>query len=113
MAKKIYKVISQIERLENQALHKKTSKCKFNDCVERIITIEPKKENDRIVNVSVTKTVNAKDNFANYKVSDFTLENLQASGAIQNLKMCSLAGSPVKAIDSTVNVLNSIEDKIK
>lgn len=113
MAKKTYKVISQVERLENQALHKKASKCKFNECIEKVNTIEQKMENDRIVNVSVTKTINAKDKFAKYKVSDFTLENLQASGAIQNLKMCSLAGSPVNAIDATVNTLNSIEDKLK
>lgn len=104
MAKKTYKVISQIERLENQALHKKTSKCKFNDCVEEINTIEPKKENDRVVNIAVTKTVKVQDKFANYKVSDFTLENLQASGAINNLRMCSLAGSPVNAIDATVDL---------
>lgn len=111
--KKTYKVISQIERLENQDLHKKTSKCKFNDCVESINALEQKIENDRVVSVSVTKTVKAKDKFANYKVSDFTLENLQASGAVKNLKFCNLAGSPVNAIDATVNVLNSIEDKIK
>lgn len=111
--KKTYKVISQIERLENQDLHKKTSKCKFADCVENINAIEQKIENDRIVNVSVKKTIKVKDKFADYKVSDFTLENLQASGAVKNLKHCNLTGNPVNAIDTTVNVLSSIEDKIK
>ena len=67
-----------------------------------IRTLKQKQEFDnltkRLVGRSSFVTVDRFAEMKNFRVSDFTLENLQAIGA--NLQQCTLTGSPQQVIDS-------------
>ena len=75
-----------------------------------ISVIEEEVIDGRVMKVMKNKKVNPNDNVKNFKVSDFCLENLQASGAIANLKNVKLDGSVIGSIDSAVAGLQSLEN---
>lgn len=49
------------------------------------------------------------DAVAGYKYTDFSIENLVATGAIDGLKMCKLNGDTFASVDNMVSTLNSID----
>lgn len=109
MAKK-FKCVSHIERMENDCLHKK---CK-SDLVESFTTTvtETAVVNDRVCNLSKTKVLDPREFMNQYKVTDFTIENLQASGAIANLKEVQLDGYSVNYIDGVTAKLDELDKNI-
>lgn len=109
MAKK-FKCVSHIERLQNCNLH---NKCK-EDLVKPITTTvtETAVVNDRVCNLSKTKSVDPREFMNQYKVTDFTIENLQASGAISNLKEVQLDGYSVNYIDGVTSKLDALDKNI-
>lgn len=86
---KIYKSISHIERLENPSFRPDPAvqpSEHYTFGIEQVV--------DKFTNRVVKKIVKKLDNpdpHKHLKVSDFSLENLQASGAIDNIKPCTLA----------------------
>lgn len=105
----MYKVISNVERMNNPKLHKGVKACLCR-ATQRQVVDEVVEKNGRMIRQSVIKEVDPRVNFEGYKVSDFTIENLQASGAIANLKVVTTAGSPMSSVDSASEVLGAIEE---
>ena len=69
--------------------------------------------NDGRVVTEIEKVVcDPRENFEGYKVSDFSIEMLQATGAIVNVKPVTLDGGSMAMTDSIVATLDSI-DSIK
>ena len=103
-----YKVISHVERMKNKALHKE---CPVTEVTEVATMVQEQEvQNGRVVKVLKSKLVDPKAKFEKFKVSDFCIENLQASGAIANLKNCTLEGSIDASISNAANVLESLEN---
>lgn len=109
MAKK-FKCVSHVERLENECLHKN---CK-SDLVKPISTTvtETAVVNDRVCNLTKIKVVDPREFMNQYKVTDFTIENLNASGAIANLKEVQLDGYSVNYIDGVTAKLDELDKNI-
>lgn len=103
-----YKVISHVERMQNKSLK---TECPAMEAKPVKKMVEEKKvEAGRITKVLKSKLVDPKEKFEKYKVSDFCIENLEASGAIANLKNCMLEGSAVESITKATSVLESLEN---
>ena len=83
--------------------------------IERMVCEEQTVEGDRVVTKRVLKEVDPRDNFKDYKVSDFFIENLQASGAIADLKTVQFIDQDVDgildALDSASQVIENQEVK--
>lgn len=79
-------------------------------CGERVVAEEQVVKDNRVVKMRVLKDIDPRDNFKDYKVSDFYIENLQATGAINNLKQVQFTDND---IDPVLDVLDSLagEDK--
>lgn len=105
----MYKVISNVERMNNPKLHKGAKKC-LCSITQRQVVDEVVEKNGRMIRQSTIKEVDPRVNFEGYKVSDFTIENLQASGAIANLKVVTTAGSAMGSVDAASEVLSVIEE---
>ena len=75
-----------------------------------VMVEEQEVQNDRVIRVLKKKKLDPRDNFAGYKVSDFYLENLQACGAIANLKNCMLDDSSMDCIDSAIAGFKNLEN---
>ena len=109
MAKKEFKRLSFAERLANPDVIKrhKVERTDYKVAVE-----EQEVVNGRIVRAIKYKNIDVNEYLSQFKVTDFCLENLQACGAIANLKPVSLDGGVINAIDSVVagfEKLDSIE----
>lgn len=104
-----YKVISHAERMNNKSLKKE---CPVSKAVPTKKLVEEKKvdESGRVVKVLKGKLVDPTEKFAGFKVTDFCIENLEATGAIANLKNCVLNGSIEESITKATNVLESLEN---
>lgn len=110
MKKKDFKCVSHIERMADDSLQVKVPVME-NKCDEYYVSEdEVDLRTNRIVKTLKLKKVISSENFKNYKVSDFCLENLQASGAIANLKNCKLEGSTIASIDSAVAGLEALDN---
>lgn len=105
MAKK-FKVMSHAERTQ---CPQKIGKCVVYG-VEEVMSSEEEVVHGRIVKTLKKKVVDPKERVAGLKVSDFYMENLQASGAINNMKNCTLNGSTIASIDSAVAGLEALEN---
>lgn len=92
MAKVEYKVLSHVERkMRSNELEK--SKGSYIDLETSVQEVGYELDKTgKAVRISKLKTVKVADKFKDFNVNDFSLENLQASGAIANLKFSSLAG---------------------
>lgn len=75
---------------------------------ERIVTEEQTVENNRIIKKKIIKEIDPRDNFKDYKVSDFFIENLEAVGALNNLKQTQFLDGN---IDDVLDKLNELADK--
>ena len=64
---------------------------------------------DRVVTEVEKVVYDPRENFEGYKVSDFSIEMLQATGAIVNLKPVSLDGGSMSMTDSIVATLDSLD----
>lgn len=104
-----YKVLSHVDRLKNP-IHKPTNYPQLQEhysfAIEQVL--------DKNTNRVSKRMVRKKDNPAPYehlKVSDFCLENLQASGAINQCHPCSLSHDSHTILttleNSAVNIVNS------
>lgn len=99
--------LSYFERMKNADYH-----YLYNEVVTKPYTAyctNNVMRNGRIVSERSIKVVNPEDNVRGFKVTDFCIENLQASGAIANLKSCSLNGSQLVNADNITVVLDSLE----
>ena len=104
---KEYKCISHIERMQNAEL----SKCSVvKQVVEpRLVSVDEKKLVDgHVCAVSTRVTKDPRDYVKKFKVSDFSIENLTAAGAVNNLKVVNLSGDVITSIDNAVAGLDSL-----
>lgn len=71
--------------------------------VDTFVGQTKEKVGDRIVKKATVDTVDARDNFKNFKVSDFYMENLEAIGAVPT--------KTVQYYDGDIDkVLNAVDD---
>ena len=109
MGKK-FTCISHIERMLDVEKGKHT---RCHKVPEDTVYKSKKVIKDGRVVTEVEKVVcDPRDNFEGYKVSDFSIEMLQATGAIVNLKPVSLDGGSMAMTDAIVANLDSL-DSIK
>lgn len=102
-----FKCISHAERMNNCNLHYNYDEClTANAEIYKRTNVE---KYGRVVNELVSTTVDPRDNFQGFKVSDFSIENMQALGTDMNYVQ--LEGSPMSSIDNAVAVLDGLEIK--
>lgn len=109
--KKQFRALSHFERLHNPSCS--------TPCVVQIedhynVTSEYVKDEktNRVVKKLVTRIDNP-DPFKHLKVSDFSLENLQASGAIDNVAPCSLSHDTHSTLSALENSAKNISKTLK
>lgn len=109
MAKK-FKCVSHVERLNDGTFRKG---CK-SDLVESstFSVTETVVVDGRVCNVTKQKTVDPREFVNKFKVSDFTIENLQASGAIASLKEVQLDGYTIDTVDGVSARLDALDKNI-
>lgn len=66
---------------------------------------ETVEENGRVISKNVCKTQAVKDKFNGLRVTDFCLENVMASGAIETLRPVQLSGAGLSATTSLISNL--------
>lgn len=109
--KKQFRALSHFERLNNPDCS--------TPCVVQIVdhyTVSSEYVKDEKTNRVVKKLVTRIDNpdpFKHLKVSDFSLENLQASGAIDNVVPCSLSHDTHSTISTLENSAKNISKTLK
>lgn len=109
--KKQFRALSHIERLHNPAC---STPCVVQ--IEDHYTITSTYEKDEKTNRVVKKLVKKIDNpdpYKHLKVSDFSLENLQASGAIDNVAPCSLSHDTHSTLFALENSAKNISKTLK
>lgn len=103
-----YKALSHEERLLNKKYRNKTisdlCKCSSRYVEEQVL------DNGRILYKTVTKEYDPREVINKYKVSDFTIENLQAAGALAQLKTCNMSGNVMDNIDRAVATLDGLSN---
>lgn len=106
-----YKCVRHIERLKNPKFKVKSNfipEEHYNFSVENVVD----DTTNRVVKKMVKKLDNT-DPHKHLKVSDFSLENLQASGAISHILPCSLVHDNHTIVNSLTksaeNIINSSE----
>lgn len=104
-----YKVLSHVDRLRNPE-HKPTNYPQLQEHFTFVVEQVLDEKTNRVSKRMVRKKDNP-DPFAHLKVSDFCLENLQASGAINHCHPCSLSHDSHTILttleNSAVNIVNS------
>lgn len=110
MAKK-FKCVSHVERLNNPLKQHKGCKSDLVESISTTVT-ETVVVDDRVCNLTKVKTVDPREFMNKFKVTDFTIENLQASGAIVNLKEVQLDGYSVNYIDGVTAKLDELDKNI-
>lgn len=100
-----FKCISHAERMNNCNLHYNYDECLTADSeIYKRTNVE---KYGRVVNELVSTTVDPRDNFKGFKVSDFSIENMQALGT--DMHFVQLEGSSMSSVDNAVAVLDSLE----
>lgn len=100
------KPISHYERLHNPAyIHKCNYKVEKHVIHQRVQELD---EQTQRVKTTVKYATREDDDLKQYKVSDFYLENLQLSGAIDNLKNLTLQRDSFSQSAHLTNVANQI-----
>lgn len=69
-------------------------------------------ENGRVLKKSASQTVDPKQNFVGYNVSDFYLENIIAAGALDSLKETKLSDGILSASDNLDAQIGSLDAAI-
>ena len=75
--------------------------------LEKVVAEEQSMKDGRVVKTKVLKEVDPYVNFKDYKVSDFFIENLQATGAISSLKQVQFTDND---IDPVLDILDKAVD---
>lgn len=105
-----FKCLSHVERMKNPKVHTAIVKDLCPTTVDVYVEEKFVDDNGRICVKNVRKSIDPREKFEKYKVSDFTIENLTAAGAVSNLKVCSLNDDYAAAVDKAVGVFNAIEN---
>lgn len=104
---KNFKCVSHIERMLDE------EKCKHARCIDvpidTVYKVNKVVKDGRVVSDLERTTVDPRDNFKGYKVSDFSIEMLQATGAIANVKPITLDGGSISNVDSLVSTLDTLD----
>lgn len=66
----------------------------------------------RVLYRSAKRVVNQVNEMRKYRPSDFAIENLIASGSLQNLKPVELSGSVEQSLDNITNQLNHLSKEL-
>ena len=101
--------ISHVERMNNPKLKQTIKK---DLCVDKVHVYAEEKfvgPDGRILTRNVEKTIDPAENMKKFKVSDFSIENLTAAGAVNNLKVCSLSGDIMVSADAAAEFLSACE----
>ena len=108
---KNFKCVSHIERLLNieNGKHARCSK-PSTDTVYKVNKIV---KNGRVVSDLEKVVLDPRDKFEGYKVSDFSIEMLQTTGAIANIHPVTLDGGSMSMTDSLVSTLDSLDVDVK
>lgn len=104
-----YKVVSHNERMLNKELHKKARPDICPESVEMLVQ-EAEEVDGYVVSTLKTKRVDPRNNFCGFKVLDFAMDNLKATGAVGSLSQCSLSGNFVDSIDNAVAGLEKLDN---
>lgn len=93
--------LSHEERMKNPKVA--TKRCVSDLCPDKVVirSIEEAidKETGKVFLSVTEKVVDPRENFNKYRVTDFCIENLKASGAINMLKHTNLTGSVTDVAD--------------
>lgn len=104
-----YKVVSHNERMLNKELHKKARPDICPETVEMMVE-ELENHDGYIVSALKAKRINPRKNFEGFKVLDFAMDNLKATGAVGSLSHCSLEGNFVDSINNAVAGLEKLDN---
>lgn len=81
------------------------------DPMDKFIDVEQYIENNRVCKRSVVKDVDARDNFKNFRVSDFYIENLKAIGAMPENVVQYYDGNVDQVLDYVDRVVDVLEQE--
>lgn len=106
---KTYKVVSHVERMKNAKLGRHTTANLTAEYVNELA--EEQIVNDgRICTTIKAKKVDPREKMAKWKVTDFCIENLQASGALAGLSHTALNGNVIQEADNVTKAINTLEN---
>lgn len=77
--------------------------------MDSFVGVEEYVENNRVCKKSIVKDVDARDNFKDYKVSDFFIENLEAAGAMPDNVVQYYDGNVDQVLDYVDRVVDVME----
>ena len=106
MSKK-FKCVSHVERVLNRDYGKHVDPQIVN--VEEVYEMKKIVKDGRVSTVTEKVLKDPRKNVEGFKVSDFSIDMLQLTGAIVNLKPVTLDGGNMNMVDSFVSNLESIE----
>lgn len=106
-----YKVISHVERMKNKKAFDKhvDTDITYGECSHLVSEQVLDKDTGYIMKQMKLETYDPADNVKGFKYTDFSIENLVATGAISDLKVVSSPGSKIGSIDNMVSVLSSMD----
>ena len=112
MAKKVYSVVSHAERMQNAgAFDYCKPKGLYVDLEESkdVQSYEIDEKSGRAFKKITRKTQKVADKFKDVKVADFSIENLQAIGAVGMLKFSHLSGDMDKSTENIEKLMDHID----
>lgn len=74
---------------------------------ERVVFDEQFLDGDRVQTRRVIKEVDPRDNFKDYRVSDFYIENMEAVGALANAKVVQYGDIDVDSVSAVLDALDA------
>ena len=99
-----YKVISHAERLQNSNLHDLKKDCYHKPSKRKVYRDIEVKEGNKVIRDTRLVDYDPVENFAQYNMDMFDLDNLISIGAIDNLKV-------VTSVDNRIDgVLNQLDN---
>lgn len=105
-----FKCVSHIERMLNKELQKSKSSRKITPDYVDVYSPVQEKINGRVMNVMKKKRVDPRDKVKGLTVDDFSIENLTAAGAVNNLKVCKIGNTSLNDVDNAISVISTIEE---
>lgn len=104
---KQYCCVSHVERLNNPALQlSPTARC---IPYTSLSSVEEVNSQGRIVRTSKEVIASNKDNFRHFRVADFSIENLSASGALDKMNRVQFKQSSSQVVSNLESQLSNIE----
>lgn len=99
-----FNCVSHAERMNNCKLHYNYDEVlTSNSEIFKRTNVE---KYGRVVNELVSTIVDPRDNVKGFKVSDFSIENMQALGT--DMKYTQLSGTPMQSVDNATAVLDTL-----